>query len=379
MRIKNREIAEKLGISTTAVSLALNNRPGVSDETRRKVFELVEESNRKLAEDAGLAARQTVPAAEVSHEPLPPAYAAAPLYSGSAQASAPLSSAGPAGTILLCVHKTHGEVINDKPFFLELPEHIQAEAMKNNYMISLTHFMPGQDKDVYFNYIGNLKFDGIIIVATELLREDLKRYEAFGKPIVLSDGYVDLEPVDAVTLDDQTAIFRAFDYAYQMGHRDIGFLKSSVFIQNFGHHFDGFHKGIREYGLENYNHPVIELPCSIDGAYQAMKEFLAAPPKGFKMPTIFLADLDFLAIGAMNALKEAGYRIPEDISMIGYDDVLAARYSDPPLTTTHVNHGDIGRLSTQRMIQRLKEPGSFYSVTTISSELVIRESVKKLN
>lgn len=342
MRIKNKDIAEKLGISTTAVSLAINNRPGVSEETRRKVMQLINQSMASNLEQVPFGNGQN-------------------------------------GSILLSVHKKHGHVINDKPFFANLIETIQQEAMKSSYMLTLTHYTPEQDIREYIDYIRQLDIDGMLLMATEMDYEDLAYYKELDVPMVLVDGSFDLSDVDSVALDNQTAIFRAFDYAYRMGHRDIGFLKGSTYINNFGHHFDGFAKGIREYGLKDRNHPVISLPCTIEGAYTEMCRFLENPPDDFKMPTIFLADLDYISLGAMQALKEKGWRIPEDISMIGYDDVSACEIFDPPLTTTRVNRDDIGRLAVQRLVERLKNPGNYYITMQVSSELIIRQSVKNLN
>ena len=101
MRIKNKDIAEKLGISTTAVSLAINNRPGVSEETRRKVMQLINQSMASNLEQVPFGNGQN-------------------------------------GSILLSVHKKHGHVINDKPFFANLIETIQQEAMKSSYMLNIS-------------------------------------------------------------------------------------------------------------------------------------------------------------------------------------------------------------------------------------------------
>lgn len=351
MRIKNKEIADILGISTTAVSLAINNRPGVSESTRQKVMQLLSESFQE----------QSGPAKETS-EP-----------------DGPAAPAAPSKSILLSIHKKHGLIIDDKPFFSNIIETVQLEAMKRSYVLTLAHYMPGQDLAEYINYIKSLNVDGIILMATEMDDEDLSYYQALPIPLVLMDAFFDLADVDTVALDNQSSILRAFRYAYQMGHRDIGFLKSSVYINNFGHRFDGFLKSIRDYGLEEYNHPVISLPCKIDGAYSEMKRFLANPPEGFQMPTLFLADLDYIAFGAMQALKEFGYKIPDDISIIGYDDVAACEIFDPPLTTVRCNRHDIGRISFERLIDVMSEKKEYYTTTHISSELVVRGSVKKLD
>ena len=162
MRLKNKDIAQMLGISATAVSLAINGRPGVSAETRRRVLELVNERNVSAM-------------AEARHD----------------------------RSILLVVHKQTGDVINDLPFFTNLVETVQAEAHRLGFPLTLVHYLPGQDFDEHLGYVRELGADGMVLEATELDEGHLRRYLELGLPIVLLDGYFDLIAVDAVTLDDQ--------------------------------------------------------------------------------------------------------------------------------------------------------------------------------
>ncbi len=343
MRIKNKDIAQALGISTTTVSLALNGRPGVSEETRRKVLEMIRDSANDNAE---------------------------------AQINLSLKNR----TILLCVHKNTGLIINEKPFFSNLIEYFQQEAMNYGYPVVLVHHIPGQSEKQYEDYLRQLDPAGIAVMATEMKASDLDIYKSLHVPVVLMDGYFELSNIDSVSLDDQDAIYRSVAYAYEMGHREIGYLRSSTVIQNFVHHFDGYMKGLRDYNIIEENHPVIDLPCTLEGAYNEMNVFLDHIPEGFRMPTVFIADLDYIAIGAMQALSNHGYRIPEDISMIGYDDIASSALYNPPLTTSRVNQGITGMLAMRRLKELLDGTGTdFYIDIHLSSSLIIRDSVKKIN
>ena len=342
MRLKNKDIAEQLGISTTAVSLALNNRPGVSEATRRRVLELVSDS--------------TLETIHSLNEEMEPAKR----------------------SILLSVHKKNGVIINDKPFFSNITEAAQQELLKEGYNMILSHYVPSQGLNQYIQYIKGLPIAGVLLVATELDSEDLAFYKQLDIPMVLLDGSFDFENLDSVTLDNERAILRAFAYGVKMGHRRIGYLKSESFINNFGHRMDGFMKGIRDFGLENEPHPVISLPCDVEGAYQRMSEYLSNLDKDFQMPTLFLSDLDYIALGAMNAFEEHGYAIPDDVSFIGYDDVATSAVSKPPLTTIRVNQSDIGRYAAHLLLDRIESYQSLHITMQVASELVIRESVKDL-
>lgn len=343
MRLKNKDIAKALGISTTAVSLALNNRPGVSEATRRKVLELVNDS--------------TIIAIQNLKD----------VISGATK------------SVLLNIHKKHGHIITDKPFFTDVVEAAQQELLRQGYNLILSHYVPEQSLPQHIQYIKGLSITGMILMATEMDKVDLAYYKEVSVPIMLMDSVFDLENMDSVSLDNETDIFRAVHYAVQMGHCRIGYLKSAVPINNFMHRMDGFMKGVRHFGLEKEEHPIITLPCNVQEAYHEMSMFLDQLPADFQMPTIFLSDLDYITLGAMNALKEHGYRIPEDVSMIGYDDVSTASVSSPPLTTLRVSHADIGKIAANILLSRLNQNSHHPITIRISSELIIRDSVKDLN
>lgn len=346
MKLKNKDIAKILGISTTAVSLAINNKPGVSAETRRKVYELL---NSSLQQEASVINQENKNSG--MRDPL----------------------------IVMCVHKKHGEIINDKPFFSELIETAQQTCMAHHYMFSIVNYSVGQDISSYMHYLKSMEPYGLVIVATEMDIEDLEYYKALNIPMVLIDSTFDLEEFDSVSLDNSAAIYKTMHYARNLGHMNIGYLASSVTINNFRHRMDGFLKGLRDFGLEDYNHPVISLPPDTEKAREAMSLFLDSPPEAFAMPTIFLSDLDYIALGAMQALKEHGYRIPDDVSIIGFDDVMASALSEPPLTTIRVNHGTIAGIAVKILIDNLAEPNkTFFSTIQVSSQFIIRDSVRRL-
>ena len=342
MRLKNRDIAEALGISTTAVSLALNNRPGVSEATRRRVLELVSDSTQEaiqtLNEESETANR----------------------------------------SVLMSIHKKHGYIINDKPFFSDVVETVQQELLKANYNMILSHYVPEQSLPQYIQYIKALPISGMLLMATELDETNLALYKSLGIPTVLMDASFDLEDLDSVSLDNCASMLRAFRHAVEMGHRHIGYLRSATPIANFGHRLDGFMKGIREFKLEDAPHPMISLPCDVQGAYQEMSNYLDALPAGTELPTVFLSDLDYIALGAMSALKEHGWRIPEDVSIIGYDDVATSAVSEPPLTTIRVNQSDLGRFAAKLLMDRIANSGEAHVNMQVSSKLILRGSVKDL-
>lgn len=330
--MKNIDIARKLGISSTAVSLALNHHSGVSEETRQKICRLKECS--------------------------------------SARAKKCISP--PNRSITLAIHKKHGQIMNDKPFFSELISTIQQEALRHSYNLNVLHYMQLQNK----SYLDTLQADnnsGIILLATELEPKDFSIYKGIQKPLVLLDSISESPRLSSVILNNTSSVFQAVQYAYNLGHRNIGYLKSRTYIRNFDQRYDGYRKGLGYYHLEYNCNSVFELPCSMEQAYLEMKNILTSV-SAVNMPTIFLSDLDYIALGAAKAFRESGYRIPQDISIIGYDDLPSCRIFDPPLSSVQVSQKKMGETAVRQLIQKISSPKAYTTVTEISAKLIIRSS-----
>lgn len=338
-KLKNKDIAEALGLSTAAVSMVLNDKPGVSDDTRRKVLK---------------------------------------YYHDHADPS-PLTVARSSKKALIFeIFKKSGEIVIDKPFFSEMMASIEIEAKKQGYVLIVTHYDPSMDIDEHIEQINSQGAAGVIILATEMTNEYYPHYEKLDVPYVLLDGYLDDYPCNSVTLDNSNAIYRAYQYAYDMGHRNIGYLKCSTDIPNFTHRLDGFFKARRELepDLLSTNPIIYTVPGNLEGSNAAMKTILEDSDN--LMPTCFIADLDFIAIGAMMAMRDHGMQVPDDISIIGFDDIEFSAISSPPLTSFHLHQKTLGKYAVKMLLEEIQSPTTLLKNIRVSSELIIRKSVKNL-
>lgn len=338
--LRNKDIAQKLGISEAAVSLTIHNKPGVSDATRRKIFELIGKKETEAAEKN----------IETEQE-----------------------------RILLSIHKKTGRIIDGKAFFSDLIATIQQEAVKNGKTLIVSHFTPEMQLSEYFQYMRSMQCGGVIIIATELTAQDIDWYLKLNIPMAVLDNSVILDGVDVITLDTQVDMIKCVNYAYRKGHRDIGYLKSETRISNFDQHMIGYETGLKSHGLIKREESVFELPCCILEAYEKMKTILEGLPKDYVMPTCFLADLDYIAIGAMRAFREAGYAIPEEVSFIGYDDIPSCEACTPSLTTVRVKNRKMGQLAVRRLVKRMLRPDRTSLRIQIPSKFIERGSVADRN
>ena len=149
-------------------------------------------------------------------------------------------------------------------------------------------------------------------------------------------------------------------------------MRSSYSIGNFEERADGFYKSIRQNGMSTSASIVHRVAPSVEGAYSDMRALIA---QGEPLASCYFADNDLIAAGAMRAFKEAGYRIPEDIGIIGFDNTAMCEILEPPLTTVHVPKQAMGQLAVERLVSILNAKPSANVKIEITPSLVKRKSL----
>jgi len=341
MRLKSKDIAEILNISPSSVSLALNNKPGVSAETRDKVNSVIEEyySNGRLKENEE-------------------------------------AEKASSGNIVFVIHKTYRGIIIPSQFFQNVTEIIQAKAIDAGYNLEISYYNSSIERKGFITSLKDDRIVGIILLATEMSADDLKMYDTLEKPMVVLDARFGIGDMDSVTLNNRDAMVHAVEYARDMGHREIGYLKSYIPIPNYEDRFEGYIYGLKKVGLKFREELVYGVHCSIDGAQSDFAKILKT--LNIELPTVLIADIDYIAVGAMKALKEKGYEIPDQISMIGFDDISLCTQLEPKLTTLRVDNTNIGVLAVNRLIEKINGKNDYHVNIEIGTKLIKRDSVKRL-
>jgi LacI family transcriptional regulator len=199
-----------------------------------------------------------------------------------------------------------------------------------------------------------------------LVKETLK------KPVVFLDAAYPGLGVDAVLMDNAGGIRMALDYGKSMGHSRIGFIGSKVFTPNFQerlHQYRMFQEDFQE---------VLLLTPEVSRAGEEIKEALSGRAPS-ELPTLYLAANDKLAIGAMRGMQEMGIAVPEQVSVIGFDDMPMAELVNPPLTTLRLKENEIARLAVERLIHKTTTPHDTTLTQLMEVELVVRGSVMKVD
>lgn len=329
-----KDIAEQLGVSPATVSLALNGRPGVNEETRLAVL--------NLANRLG--------------------------YRGTTSKKA----VAPQGVINFLIYRKSGSIITSTQFFTRLVVAVEKAARAHHYTLTIT-YCDGQDQLAScIAEAAAAQSSGIVMLGTEMEHDDLPIVSNAPLPIVVLDNELTASPLDMVSIHNLDGVWQAVHYLHDQGLKDIGYLRSSVPITNFEMRYLGYTYAMNQFHQKIDASKVYELSPSLEAAQQDMNAVLE---RGGALPEAFIADNDLIALGAMRALQQRGLRIPEDIAIIGFDNIPLAEYAQPPLSSIEVPCENLGKSAVETLRWRIRNPKSTPRNVATGTELIARESV----
>lgn len=339
MAITIKDIAQQLNISPATVSLALNGRPGVNAQTRENVLELVKELN----------------------------------YTGHVGADklSKKKQGKNLGTIGFLVYKRYAKIITDSQFFTALISAVEGAAKTRNYTMLLTYCIGENEIVESLRLLKNSNLSGLLVLGTELSEEDAATFYHSNLPTVILDCDILGCELDTVTIHNKDGIFRAMKYLHELGHKQIGYLRSSFSIRNFAQRFFGYERCLEYFGLEQDKQKIFMLEPTLEGSCADVLELLKS---GITFPPAIIADNDLIALGAMKAFSQRGIRIPDDVSIIGFDDIPMASFIEPQLTSIRVPCDDFGEVAVEQLLSRQENPHAITKKISVSTELKIRSS-----
>ncbi|GGE57142.1 ribose utilization transcriptional repressor RbsR [Priestia taiwanensis] len=333
MSITIKDVAKKTGVSITTVSQILNGKgQRFSEKTREKVWSAAEELNYKANYFAqNMVTKQT---------------------------------------------QTIGVIIPDitNTFYSDMIKGIEDYLYENGFMVLLCNSTDNEEREnLYLNQLVHRSVDGFIIasstISDEMIFDLLKKND---KPYILLDRKREEHESDNIIVDDTEGGYVATEHLITLGHRNIGVITSSSSDVNVHNRFVGYKKCMEDYGLLMKEEWIMRETLSMSGGYEAAKKLLQAD-----VSAIF-ATSDQLAIGVYRAASEVGVCIPEQLSLIGYDDIELASYMSPPLTTIHQPIYEIGKLAAETLIHRIMNPEEAAKNHLVKTRLVVRSSTKVL-
>lgn len=328
-----RDVAEEADVSISTVSHVINNTRYVSDETRARVLAAIKKLNY----------HQNRLASSLRHR------------------------------------KTHtiGVLLPNSanPYFAQILAGIEAACFDQNYHIILGNANDDpQREQSYLAVLLSRQVDGILLISTGSFERSSKLLSENNTPVVMVDRFADFDTVDEIFTDNRKGGYLATHYLLSLGHTRIGCITGPSHLTPSAVRVKGYEDALIEAGLVPDPGLIATGDFQHKGGYDAAVTLLQVDDK----PTAIFACNDLMAVGAIAALLENGHRVPQDISVIGYDDIPLASYANPPLTTIAQPAREIGHLAVERLLQRLDNPLIAARHEVLPVSLVERESCMAL-
>lgn len=340
-KMKLKDIASILGVSPATVSRALKNDQHISVETRRKVFELAKANNIIIEKETK--------------------------------------------NIFYLMDKAY--FLHTSNFYNPLIEAIEDVIQNAGYQF---HFLTIQDADALLNSLNYEEIAGIIITSP-YIENIIPVLKVHGIPIVLLDSYIPTSDIFSVSPDNDTGVFRSIDYLRSNGHTSIGCLCGPKDDIDSVDRYYAYRKWMDMFGLKIMEDAILNCQLSMSSSYEKMTAFLHSHDE---LPTAFIGVNDMVTIGAMQAVKDFGLKVPEDVSFVGFDGINLANEVTPSLTTVSVDRFTMGKVAVKYIIncieKKEKTEMDFHkilvnpvikeggSVSTITENSVVNRKNRKL-
>ncbi|PKH19154.1 DNA-binding transcriptional regulator CytR [Enterobacterales bacterium CwR94] len=304
-----KDVAERAGVSTATVSRALTNPEKVSVTTRRKVEQAVI--------DVGYTAQ------------------------GAARTARRYDSK----TILVIVPD-----ICD-PFFSEMIRGVEVTAAQEGYLVLIGDCAhQNQQEKSFLNLMLTRQIDGMVLLGSNVPFDTQHDDQRNLPPMVMANEFAPELGLPTVHIDNLTAAFEAVSHLQQKGHRRIACIAGPDHMPLCHYRLQGYIQALRRSGIPVDPTYIVRGDFTFEAGTQALAQLMTLE----EPPQAIFCHSDILALGAMKQAKELGLRIPEDLSLIGFDDIELSRYSDPPLTTIAQPRFEIGCEAMLLLLEQLQ-------------------------
>ncbi|MDH4440165.1 MAG: LacI family DNA-binding transcriptional regulator [Rhizobium sp.] len=333
-----RDIAEAAGVSPATVSLVLNGKGEISGVTRARVLEAV---------------------ASLNYVP-----------------RTAKSSNEPTDTLRFLKIAKHGHTVNrdHSVFISDYIDGMSAEATRRNYTLEVVSF-EGQPISSVAESLAGAPISGVIALGTELTEADIRLIQGLGYPTVFIDTFYEVVDANFVDMNNADAVFKVLSRFQQQGFSRIGFVGSHVETTNFKLRRDAFFQNMARLGLAVNQADILSVESTYDGAYADTQALLAA---GLDLAECYFCTNDIIAYGFIRALREHGVAIPDDVSIIGFDNLPQSATMEPGLTSIEVSKRKIGYLAVTVLDDLIAaaEPQPPVKIL-VGADLVLRGSHEK--
>ncbi len=329
-----KEVAARSGVSVATVSNVLQNKSHLySPETAQRVWQAVRELGYRPSSVARSLIRQRTDTI---------------------------------GVIL----EERQELVLD-PYVMAVLEGILEYTAPRNYPIKIVSMLYQQNPDSFLAHVDDGSVDGVVLVAPRTYSAALQWAQQVDIPAVVVGSTLPETPLPCVDVDDTAAIYQAVRWLIELGHRRIGHIAGPQTQWSGKRRLQAYYQAMQDARIEVEPGWVAEGRYTPPSGKEAMERLLdVSPPL-----TAVVCGNDWMAMGAMEAVYQRGLRIPEDISLIGFDDIDSAQWVTPPLTTMRQPAQQIGAKAAELLIHQIETGKRGREIVLFSTEMVVRQSV----
>lgn len=332
-----KDVAKLAGVSTTTVSHVINKTRFVAEDTTKAVWDAVQQLN----------------------------------YSPSAVAR----------SLKVNTTKSIGMIIttSEAPFFAEVVLAVEEHCYRQGYSLFLCNTQNDPEKiQNHLDMLVKKRVDGVLVMCSEYTDSSRTLFNGLNVPMVVMDwGKLNSDKSDLILDNSFEGGYLATKHLIENGHKEIGVIAGSLEKTTAKARFEGFEKAMNEANLPIRQEWIMEGDFEPESGYECMNNLFRLE----KLPTAIFCWNDVMALGAISAITERGLSVPNDISIIGYDNIHSSRFYAPPLTTIHQSKSRLGSGALELLLERIKDNDKAHEPKTLEffPELVVRKSVRNLN
>ncbi|MHA2813540.1 substrate-binding domain-containing protein [Vibrio campbellii] len=274
--------------------------------------------------------------------------------------------------------KTIGMLVttSTNPFFGEVVKGVERSCYQKGYSLILCNTEGDNERmRESINTLLQKRVDGLILMCSSLEGERIDVFERYPDiPVVVMDWGPMLFTSDKIQDNSLRGGYLAAKYLIDCGHKEVGCITGPLIKHQAQMRYEGYKRAMLEAELEFNANWIVESDFECEGGYQAFKKMVERGP----LPSSIFVSNDMMAMGVINAANELGIQIPEQLSIIGYDDIHIAKFMSPSLTTIHQPKYRLGQAAVETLLRKLDEKSDEAQVVQLEPTLVERKSVKYL-
>jgi LacI family transcriptional regulator len=329
-----RTIARMAGVSHTTVSRALNGSPLVKPKTRDKITE--------IAKEIGYVPNMSAKSLVTNR------------------------------SYMIGIFFTNLDTGTSASFLTDVIEQAQG-MLPRSYLLSINSIEYAMDN----KSVAIINFDGVIVISQSKTDDEFIEYvHQVGLPMVVLNRVIERDDIYNYAIGDKLGSKMATEYAIRMGHRRLALISGLASFESAAQRTKGFREALSEHQLTVADELMMQGDYRPKSGSRLMRKILSSG----NLPTCVICENDDMAVGAINTCVELGYKVPRDISIIGFDDMAYSKYLNPPLTTIRKPTSTIIEMGIARLVNII-ENGKPEQVEqkVIDPEIIVRSSVLNLN